>query len=316
MENLNNIHPDLDYTIRDFAFLAKHYSHFHPGNAGDVSQVLAKNCSKKILEIFSKRASDWFSFSSLEKLSSIRRDGRTGYRSEGVSDKSIIEKLKNIAGHVVLITTTGAQLPAIKHTLSIKKRGRYFNLVEVSDDGLSIRILYGNREYGTIPSIETHMHLLGNSLSINEGIETPAVVHAHTPAMVSLSRHPAINGSFKLFNSIIYTQIEGLLRNYSNCIGIIPYYESGSEKLVQATLPVLSNHQIVIWMNHGCVVRAKNIRRGYTLLSYAENAAKASMKALSLGLKGLPEKEVEPFLKEHDLWKSYNSINAKLAIQR
>jgi ribulose-5-phosphate 4-epimerase/fuculose-1-phosphate aldolase len=139
------------------------------------------------------------------------------------------------------------------------------------------------------------------------------MVHAHPPNLVSLGRHPLIRGSFERFNAAVYTSVEGLNRNYTGLIGVVPYRESGTKALVDSSIDSLVRHRLVLWMNHGFVVRESNIRRAYSLLGYAEDAARAALFTLTSGALGLPTESVLAFLEEHQLLDAYRSLGISTA---
>src|SRR3989338_7386227 len=310
-KSLMGISSELDEIIRDFAFLGNHYSEFHPSNAGDVSQVLSSSIERKVLSKFRASFTRWFDLPRIETLSQVRNDGRHGYRSQGVKDQGFYRRLKSLAGRLLLITRTGSQIPAILQTIQTGESGKLLNIIQVDKTGYKIRIVYGNAQYGSIPSIETHVHLLANSLSVADGIETPAAVHCHPYNLVLLARHGKIQGTFEKFNAILYTQIEGILRNYPDLIGLVPYQESGSEALVLGSIKELKRHRLVLWMNHGLVARAENIRRAYTLIDYAEVCASASIDSLQFQAIGIPFEKMKQFLDEKKLTRAYKLLKLK-----
>lgn len=275
--DLLGLSGELDYIVRDLSFLAQHYAQFHPANVGDVSQVLSRDVSGQLLSRFNETLSNWYELSRLDEMASIRKDGRTGYRTQGIKDEGFYRAISPIAGRMLLITRTGSQIPAIAHSIEHGDGGKLLNIIQVDDSARRIRIVYGNVEHGSIPSIETHVHILANAISIGEGHQNPGVVHAHPYHLVLLGRHPKICGDFCGFNAVIYTQVEGLNRNYQDLIGIVPYCESGTEALVVSSLIPLKKHRMVLWMNHGFVAREANVRGAYTLISYAEDCARAAM---------------------------------------
>ena len=306
--NLLGISGELDRILTEFGFLATHHKNDHPANTGDVSQVLSKETGEQLVSIFSDSISPWFEIRELEGLASIRGDGRSGYRSEGIKDEKFYELTMTMADRAFLITRTGSKIPAIEESIRIGEDGKLFNVVQVDASGRKIRLVYGNHQYGSIPSIETHIHLLANALSIREGYANPATVHAHPYCLVSLGRHRRIHGSFEHFNAAIYTQVEGLNRNYVDLIGVVPYFQSGTAALVGNSLEALVNHRLVLWMNHGFVVREANIRRAYTLLAYAEECARAALFSLESKAIGLPMNEVRDFLLKHNLEKAFAEL--------
>lgn|GEM_PF-3358555 len=296
LKSLIGIHEELDRAVKDLAFFGNRYQIIHPAANGDVSQLISKKTSAVLIKKFQGKASRWFKMETIQDLAEIRNDGRTGYRSEGITNSKFYELVKPLEGSVLLITCTGSQIPAIYEHLKDKEDGRLLNLVEVGAGGKTIRVLYGNREFGTIPSIELHVHMLAGSVSIKEKFESAALVHAHPYHLNLLGMHKKIKGDFNAFNAVVYTQIEGLNRNAPDLIGVIPYLPSGSSVLLNANIDPLLKHHMVLWMNHGFTARNFRIERAYALIAYAEEAAKTSLDILRYGGVGLPLKDVQDIL--------------------
>lgn len=311
VKSLIGITEELDRAVQDLAFFGIRYQEFHPGATGDVSQVLSEETRKVLVERFSETRTEWFKLATLEYLASIRNDGRTGYRSEGIKNPEFYQLIKPMAGKAFLITCTGSQIPAICQSLEQGEDGRWLNLVEVDEQGEAIRILYGNREFGTIPSIETHIHILANAVSISEGVSAPAMVHAHPCCLIRLGADKKIEGDFKKFNAAIYTRIEGLNRIDTGLVGVVPYVASGSAELVDASIEFLRRHQLILWMTHGFVVRSFRIERGYAIMDYAEQCAKAALDSLRYNTVGLPLEFIEEFLRSNDLFDAYQNLGLR-----
>lgn len=309
--SLLGIHEELDTAVRDLAFFGARYQDFHPAATGDVSQVFSKEASKHLIQRFKQGASRWFEMRTIEELASIRNDGRTGYRSEGITTPAFYELTKHIGGRVLLITRTGSQITAIDHTLQCEEDGKLLNLVEVNKKGDAVRIIYGNREFGSIPSIELHVHLLAGAISISQALDAPATVHAHPYNLIRLGMEKRIEGDFAAFNAVIYTQIEGLNRIDTDLVGVVPYVPSGSARLVNVSIEPFQRHRLVLWMNHGFVVRNTHIERGYAMMSYAEQCAKAALNVLRYDSVGLPMEFVEDFLREHNLLDVYRRLKLR-----
>jgi hypothetical protein len=207
LRSLIGIHEEVDKAVKDVAIFGNRYQDMHPAAGGDVSQVFSAKTSQLLVRRFRRNATQWFKMRTIHELADIRGDGRSGYRSEGVSDPRFYRLAKLLGGRVMLITCTGSQLPAILETLRSGEDGRYLNLVEISNSGDAVRILYGNREFGTIPSIELHVHMLACAICLKERMEAPAAVHAHPTHLNLLGMHPRISGDFEALNAVIYTQI-------------------------------------------------------------------------------------------------------------
>ena len=265
--------------------------------------------SSVIVDRFGESASEWFPVDRLPLLASIRADGRTGYRAEGISDEEFYALISVLAGRSLIITRTGSQLPLIQHTIDMGQGGKLLNVIEVSGDARRIRILYGNAQYGSIPSIELHIHMAANAAGVLEGFSTPAAVHAHPYHLLRLDRYRLIHGEFKLFNAALYTQIEGLNRNYSGLVAVVPYEPSGSASLVRASLQKIQAHRLILWMNHGFLARDTSIRQAYMLTALAEESARAALDTIADGALGLPRESVEALLVENDLMDAYESLS-------
>lgn len=278
--NLLGISDELDDIIVDFAYLTDRYKEFHPGNSGDVSQMLDPAICRKLDKKNILKPTEWFEISELNKLANIRNDGRTGYRAEGIKYKPYFKIIKPLANRLMLITRTGADLPSLSYMINLKLNGKLFNIIEIDSTSTKVRIMYGNHQCGSIPSIELHMHLLSNAISISQKMQNPATLHAHPYNFISIGSCKQVHGSFCKLNKHINKYNEGLNRNYLNSVGIVPYFPSGSEELVKASIGILTKYELILWMNHGCVIRSKNIRDCYTLAAYADNSAKFALEAL------------------------------------
>ncbi len=309
--SLLGVHEELDRAVRDLAFFGVRYQDFHPAAAGDVSQVFSKETSKSLAQRFRQGSSRWFEMRTIEELASIRNDGRTGYRSEGVASPNFYELTKHIGGRVLLITRSGSQIPAIAQTLQEGEDGKLLNVVEVNKKGDAIRILYGNREFGSIPSIELHIHLLAGAASISQRLDAPATVHAHPYNLIRLGMEKKIEGEFAAFNAVIYTQTEGLNRIDPDLVGVVPYVPSGSARLVDISIELLQRHRLLLWMNHGFVVRSTGIERGYAVMSYADRCAKAALNALRHDSVGLPTEFTEDFLRQNNLLDAHRRLKLR-----
>ena len=310
-KSLLGINDELDNAVLDIASLSHRYMEMYPAAGGDVSQVFSSRASSELRQIFGREASGWFSIRTLERMSSIRKDGRSGYRTEGIKHASFYEEVRVLGRRVLLITCTGSQLPAILETVRRNRSGRYFNLMELSADARSVRVLYGNREFGSIPSIELHVHLLAAAMSVHEGNDHPGVVHAHPYHCTRLGMHPQVCGDYARFNAVIYSQVEGLNRNVPRLIGVIPYAPSGSATLVQRTEEALRNHEVVLWMNHGVIARSFRVERAYSLLAYAEQGARAALDYLRDGGCGLPRSVVQGVLTDKIVLSAYRKCFAR-----
>jgi ribulose-5-phosphate 4-epimerase/fuculose-1-phosphate aldolase len=169
-------------------------------------------------------------------------------------------------------------------------------------------VLYGWHEFRSLPSFETPIHLAACALSIAQGIATPATLHAHTHHLIALGRHQRIAGSFGKLNAAAYTAADGLYRLHDGLIGVVPYLLTGTEAHFDACLEPMRQHQVVLWMNHGILIRAPSVARAYALLGLVEESAEAALWSLEGGALRLPDADVRPFLERHELADAYDHL--------
>lgn len=301
--------------IDDLAFLAGHFGHFHAANSGDVGILVPADAAEEIKRVYTS-SSDWIHFECLPDLAALRRDGRSGYRADGVTLEEFFSLTPAVAGRLLIITRTGCQLPQLANLVRRGHAGRLLTVVEIHEHGDRLRIVYGNREHGSIPSIETHIHVAAAAMNVRDGLIDGASVHAHPPRLTKLGRHRLIRGDEQRFNVALFTQVEGMLPNYRDLVAMIPYHRSGSEGLLRASMAAMPDHRALLWLNHGFFIRDSNVRQCYMLMDYAESAADAAIDGLDNEALGLPPEHLRSFLSRTGLSKTYTSLNEDMGRSR
>lgn len=295
--SLVGVHNEVDQFVDDLAFFGEHLAAqgFLPGNGGDISCLLSLEAGAALLDRYGSSA-QFFRFDDLTRLASIRADGRNYYNAESIREDLIRDHVEALAGRVLIVTATGAKLWDVA-----RSPGRRVCVLQVSRDISGIHLLFGNAEYGTIPSIETPTHLVANAINLRQGLPTSAVLHCHPPAIVALCTSDRVKGNYEALNRALYRRKEGLLTNLSELIGVIPYHPSGSAVLLEASLASFYEHRASLWQLHGLVVRERSLERCVDLLEYAEDAAKAALAALN-GRLAFEEMALEDVRRAIDLY--------------
>ncbi|TSC55823.1 MAG: Uncharacterized protein Greene041639_497 [Parcubacteria group bacterium Greene0416_39] len=273
---LTGVHEELDEHIRNLGYFGEHLglTGLIPANGGDISILLGEEAAEAVLRGF-KPQSELILFRRLSELVHIRRDGRTHYNAESVPEEITQDLIRPLAGRVVVITATGAKLWDIA-----RHPERRLCVLEVNPDGRGFHLLYGNREYGLIPSIETLSHLVALATTLKEGAGSASAFHAHPPALVAVDAHMSVRGSYEELNKILFSQKEGVLTNLSDLVGVVPYEPSGSKALLEKSIESIQQHRFTLWERHGVFIRERSFERCIDLLEYAEDAAKAALRAL------------------------------------
>ncbi|MBQ7257644.1 MAG: class II aldolase/adducin family protein [Abditibacteriota bacterium] len=173
----------------------------------------------------------------------------------------------NLVGGSVLITGSGCRLRDLydypDETLS---------LVEIKSQDKGI-IYYSPNRLFTRPTVEFNSHLAINNLCLGDS-DRHFIVHAQTPYLTYLS-HLKEYEDFEYFNKrILRWEVETIV-NMPTGIGIVPFAQPGSEKLMERTLALIPNHNIILWSKHGVIARSpKSVKNAWDIIEYAECAAK------------------------------------------
>lgn len=299
ISSLTGIHEQIDQFIDDLGFFGTHlaYKNIIPGNVGDVSCLLTPEATEALLAIYG-RSDRFFKFSNLADLLTIRNDGRNYYKAESIPESLLKEYIRPLAGRVLIITAAGAKLWDI--TRNPSKR---LCAIQVSPNCEGIYLLYGNEQYGTIPSIETPSHLVATAFNIQTGLATSSVLHCHPPLLVAACACAPIAGNYEAFNKMLFSQKEGLLTNASDLIGIIDYHPAGSAALLEASIPSIHKHRLNIWAQHGVLIREESLEYCIDLLEHAEDAAAATLRVLtcSTAFKQFNYSDIEHFVHMYHL---------------
>ncbi len=296
---LIGVTPELDQFINDLGSFSRHLAlkGYLPANAGNASFVMGKEGTNAVLSAF-HRQTELISFEHLAELKNIRHDGRTYYNAESVPIDSIKPLIRDLAGKVVPITATGAKLWDVD-----RNPDKRLCLLEINQDADGFYLLFGNKEYGIVPSIETLTHLVANTSNLRNGLDSSAALHTHPPHLVAVNSHIEVNNSYAELNKIVYTQKEGVLTNVSDLIGVVPYQPSGSKALLSDSFEAINNHRFTLWSHHGAFIRERTIERCVDLLEYVEDAATAALRSLLNPNKFVPlsDSDIEKVIKLYNL---------------
>lgn len=249
--DLFGINGWLDEALFTLGELTEFNRQFHQAAQGDDSIALPREVGDACIELFAECTSTWWPIASLHEMARLRDDGRTDYHAHGVNSSQLFTLLKRLAGRVLLITATGGLLPLIKETSFTGRGGKYLTLIEVSPNGDAIRLLYGNRQYGTLPSSETIMHMIA-AATMAEKCESSSMIHCHPMNLVKLALHPRVARDWGRLNALLISSVQSSLSSYGGAtIALMPYYDPGSKALALANLEMMPVAKFALWGNHG-----------------------------------------------------------------
>jgi rhamnulose-1-phosphate aldolase len=289
--------PWLDHQIDELAHWGEHLWKLGcvPGNGGDISILIPEEVQETLEASVDGPALE-LPFSRIHDLALVRRDRRPYYRAEAVDSRLPSEGgIQRLAGRAIIATVSGGKI------WDLARNERHLCVIAVGQGGETFRVLYGNREHGTVPTTEFVNHLVAHA--INAGmLQTSAVVHVHPQNMIDLSRHPATS-EYSGLNRVLYAQRPELLANVPDLVGLVPYQPPGSAALVRATLEAIREHRVVLWAGHGVLIREASVERCVDLLEYVEASAHAVLRNLMLGgvLRTISPEEMRAFVDAYGL---------------
>jgi rhamnulose-1-phosphate aldolase len=104
-------------------------------------------------------------------------------------------------------------------------------------------------------------------------VQVHAVVHAQPRHITFLSHIRKYQDGEVLNTHLLRWQPETIM-NFPEGIGVLPFLLPGSKQLVIETMLAMRDHQMVVWSQHGVIVRAdESILHALDLVEYAETAA-------------------------------------------
>jgi rhamnulose-1-phosphate aldolase len=289
--------PWLDHQIDEFAHWGEHLWKLGcvPGNGGDMSILIPEEVQETLEASVDGPALD-LPFSRIHDLALVRRDRRPYYRAEAVDSRLLSEAgIQRLAGRAIIATVSGGKV------WDLARNERHLCMIAVGQGGETFRVLYGNREHGTVPTTEFVNHLIAHATNA-EIHRASVVVHVHPQNMIDLSRHPAAS-VYAGLNRVLYAQRPELLANVPELVGLVPYRPPGSAALVSATLDAVRKHRVVLWAGHGVLIREASLERCVDLLEYVETSAHAVLRNLMLGgvLRTMSPEEMRAFVDAYGL---------------
>jgi rhamnulose-1-phosphate aldolase len=104
-------------------------------------------------------------------------------------------------------------------------------------------------------------------------VEIHSVVHAQPRHITFLSHISKYQNGEYLNTHLLRWQPETIM-NFPEGIGVLPFLLPGSQQLMMETMLCMRDHQMVVWSQHGIIVRAdKSILHTLDLVEYVETAA-------------------------------------------
>jgi rhamnulose-1-phosphate aldolase len=153
--------------------------------------------------------------------------------------------------------------------------------IEVEKDGSTW--LHHADGYGVEPTSEIDSHLAIHATGIAGVARINAVVHAQPPYLTYLSHIPDYQDEERLNRQLLRWEPETIV-NFPDGFRTLPYVTPGTPELVKQTGLAMLRHQMVVWNQHGIIVRSdRSLTAAIDLIEYAEAAARYEVMDIQCG---------------------------------
>jgi rhamnulose-1-phosphate aldolase len=188
----------------------------------------------------------------------------------------------NLAGATIIVTGSGQRLRDI-----LDDPMATLACLLIDGGGKTARIFTSNRRRFRKVTSEFNSHLAVHADCLRAtGGSFLALVHAQPLHLTYLSHIPRYQDQQYLNKRLLGWQPETIM-NLPEGMGMIPYCVPGSFDLMVATVQAMRDHKLVIWSNHGVMVRSENsVLEAVDEVEYAETAARYEYLDLCAGEKG------------------------------
>jgi rhamnulose-1-phosphate aldolase len=177
-------------------------------------------------------------------ITNICRDSKFSFKGTSTPLNRKYSYLKN---NFFLISLSGSRMRDISNNpekdiciIYIDKSGNHYNILKTAGG-----------ENGK-PSSELFSHLEIHNKLIKSNRKEKAVLHTHPAEVIALTRLKKFCNE-KSINKLLFSIQPEVAVLFSEGVGFVPYYRTGSEKLAKQTGKKFKKHNFVLWEKHGCV---------------------------------------------------------------
>jgi rhamnulose-1-phosphate aldolase len=193
-----------------------------------------------------------------------------------VREMALGETVAELAGQLYLVTGTGKYF---RNTALDPED--HLGLIEVSENGESVRILWGFGGYG-VPTSEVSAHL--NSHRTRQAVtsgKNRVIMHCHATNLIALSY--VLDLTAAAFTRALWEMSTECLVVFPEGVGVLSWMVPGTPTIGEATANAMQKHPLVLWPFHGIFGSGATLDEAFGLIDTAEKAAEILVKVLSMG---------------------------------
>jgi rhamnulose-1-phosphate aldolase len=182
--------------------------------------------------------------------------------------KSLSRAFPHLDNQLLLITTSGSRMRDVAASISANTC-----LLQIIDGGNAYWQLKGPAPGKTMtPTSELPTHLAIQDKLCAEKRTEKVIIHTHPNRLIAMT-HIRELCSQSVINNILWSMQPEACIYIHEGLGLVPYLQTGSDALAQATLAALDRHRVVLWEKHGCLAIGENASEAFDLIDIAEKSA-------------------------------------------
>ncbi len=191
----------------------------------------------------------------------------------------------HLNNQLLLITATGSRMRDVAADIPAN-----VCLLQIIDGGKAYRKLT-KPEPGKMltPTSELPTHLAIHDKLCAEGRPEKVIIHTHPVRLIAMT-HIRDFCNQSVINNILWSMQPETCIFIHDGLGFVPYLQTGSDALAEATLAALDQHRVVLWEKHGCLAIGEDAWEAFDLIDIAEKSADIFFTCRSAGFQaeGIP----------------------------
>lgn len=208
--------------------------------------------------------------------------------------EALSQTFPSLDENLILFTGTGTRMRDVA-----KDPYAHTCILQIVEGGKMIRQLQKPEiEHQIAPTSELPTHLAIHNMLKTLHRPEKAIVHTHPDKLIALTHIHDFCDEDRINNMLWSMQPETCVFIHDG-IGFIPYIQTGSAELAQATIEKFKNHRIALWEKHGCLAIGNTTIEAFDLIDIAEKSAGIFFTCKNAGfeVEGIPKKDLDELRK-------------------
>jgi len=145
-----------------------------------------------------------------------------------------------------------------------------------------------------LPTSELPTHLAIHNMLIEDDRKEKVIVHTHPDNLIALTHIREFCNGERINNMLWSIQPETCVFVHDG-VGFIPYLQTGSEDLANATIKKFKNHRVALWEKHGCLAIGETANQAFDLIDIVDKSAGIFFKCKNAGYdaEGISKKDLD-----------------------